>query len=112
MLMGFYSIIFSCRRLGRPGVSKEMRKLFVKKHALYVIALIIIWLVQLLFNYYELFKPRQLKRGGHPAPEQQARNAQIQERIETVSFIAVFLTGIVMVLIRTLDPYYMFLLSK
>lgn len=58
MLMGFYSIIFSCRRLGRPGVSKEMRKLFIKKHALYVIALIAIWLVQLLFNYYELFKPR------------------------------------------------------
>lgn len=52
MLLGFYSIIFSSRRLGRPGVSKEMRKLFKNKHALYVIALIFIWLVQLLFNYY------------------------------------------------------------
>jgi len=57
MLIGFYSIIYACRRLVRPGVSIEMRKLFLKKHALYVIVLIIIQLIQLLYNYYELFNP-------------------------------------------------------
>ena len=56
MLMGFYSIIYSIRRLMRPGVSFEMRKLFIKKHASYVIFLILIWLLQLLLNYYQLFK--------------------------------------------------------
>ena len=45
MLIGFYSIIYACRRLNKPGVSLEMRKLFLKKHALYVIVLIIIQLV-------------------------------------------------------------------
>lgn len=57
MLMGFYSIIVALRRLTRPGVSIEMRKLFIKKHALYVFFLIIIWLMQLLVNYNQLFKP-------------------------------------------------------
>ena len=42
MLIGFYSIIYACRRLVRPGVSIEMKKLFLKKHALYVIVLIVI----------------------------------------------------------------------
>ena len=57
MLLGFYSIIFSCRRLFRPGVSLEMRKLFFSKYSLYVFALIILWQCQLLINYYELFRP-------------------------------------------------------
>lgn len=57
MLIGFYSIIFAFRRLVRPGVSIEMRKLFFKKHAIYVIVFIIIWIFMLLSNYYELFNP-------------------------------------------------------
>ena len=56
MLVGFYSIIFSCQRLSRPGVSIEMRKLFIRKHAAYVLCLIIIWLLLLLNNYYQLFE--------------------------------------------------------
>ena len=57
MLVGFYSIIFAYRRLVRPGVSIEMRKLFLRKHAIYVIVFIIIWIFMLLFNYYQLFNP-------------------------------------------------------
>jgi len=52
MLVGFYSIVFAYRRLVRPGVSIEMRKLFLKKHAIYVIVFIIIWIFMLLYNYY------------------------------------------------------------
>ena len=57
MLVGFYSIILAYKRLLRPGVSIEMRKLFLKKHALYVLALIVIWIFCLLYNYYDLFDP-------------------------------------------------------
>ena len=57
MLVGFYSIIFAFRRLVRPGVSIEMRKLFLKKHALYVILLIFIWIMMIISNYHEIFDP-------------------------------------------------------
>ena len=39
MLIGLYSVIFAVRRLCKSGVSKEMRILFVKKHAIYVVVL-------------------------------------------------------------------------
>ena len=45
MLIGFYSIIVAVRRLCRSGVSKEMRYLFVKKHAIYVVVLIILQMI-------------------------------------------------------------------
>ena len=34
-----------------------MRKLFIFKHTWYVCVLILLWLAQLLINYYELFRP-------------------------------------------------------
>ena len=37
------------------------------------------------------------------------RNEQI---IEYISFVAIFLTGFVMVLIRTFDPFYKFLIQR
>ena len=55
MLIGFYSIIFAFRRLCRPGVSVQMRRLYLKKHVIYVIVYIFIELIQLLTNYYDLF---------------------------------------------------------
>lgn len=55
MMVGFYSIIFAYRRLFRPGVSFQMRRMFLKKHGIYVAMLILIQLCQFLINYYELF---------------------------------------------------------
>jgi hypothetical protein len=47
IIVAFYSTIFAYRRLQRPGVSKTVRQLFVKKHFLYVIVFIFIWTIQL-----------------------------------------------------------------
>lgn len=44
MLLGFYSIIYSFRRLDRPGMSRKMRRLFISKHRNYVVALLVLWL--------------------------------------------------------------------
>ena len=57
ILVGIYSVVFSKRRLNRPGVSKQVRKLFTRKHTNYVIAFIILWTTQLIANYYHLFNP-------------------------------------------------------
>lgn len=53
-----------------------------------------------------------MSQSSSQSPELQLRIERTQHAIETLSFIAVFLTGIVMVLIRTRDPYYRFLLLK
>ena len=55
-----------------------MRKLFLKKHAIYVIVLIIIQLIQLLFNYYELFNPSNSKpQSDEPEDTKQKENRSI-----------------------------------
>ena len=45
------------RRLARPGVSKNVREMFFKKHAIYVIIFIAIWVIQLSNNYFVLTHP-------------------------------------------------------
>jgi hypothetical protein len=57
ILIALDSWIFSWRILNRPGVSKEVRLLFQKKHTAYVIFFIIIWMFQLSASYFHLFNP-------------------------------------------------------
>lgn len=55
IVIAIYSVVFSYRRLNRPGVSKEVRSLFFKKHFCYVVAFILFWTIQQMANYYILF---------------------------------------------------------
>jgi hypothetical protein len=57
MLIAFLSLFYAYRRLERPGVSKEVRAMFFKKHSLYVGMFIFIWTIQLSQNYYALMNP-------------------------------------------------------
>ena len=57
IVVAIYSTVYSYRRLHRPGVSAPVRSLFVKKHFLYVIVFIVIWMIQQSNNYYYLFNP-------------------------------------------------------
>lgn len=57
ILVAIYSVIYAYRRLERPGVSKEVRSMFLKKHSVYVFVFIGIWTIQLSQNYYQLFNP-------------------------------------------------------
>jgi hypothetical protein len=52
ILVAIYSVIYAYRRLERPGVSKEVRSMFLKKHYVYVGVFIIIWSIQLTQNYF------------------------------------------------------------
>jgi hypothetical protein len=116
MLVGFYSIIFAFRRLVRPGVSIEMRKLFFKKHALYVILLIFIWIIMITYNYYEIFNPHYIFSKSLNESEKVMQDTTFEQEklnndsIETLSQVAMFSTGELMVFIRLLDPFYKFLI--
>jgi len=45
IIVALYSMIFSFRRLNRPGVGPGVRKLFQKKHSAYVILFIAVWTI-------------------------------------------------------------------
>jgi len=45
IIVAIYSTVFAFRRLNRPGVSKEVRSMFLKKHLYYVIVFIAIWTI-------------------------------------------------------------------
>ena len=45
IVVAIYSTVYSYRRLHRPGVSAFVRTLFVKKHFLYVVVFIFIWMI-------------------------------------------------------------------
>lgn len=45
ILVALYSVVFAYRRLNRPGVSKEIRMMFIKKHFIYVAVFIVVWVI-------------------------------------------------------------------
>ena len=57
IVIAIYSTVYSYRRLHRPGVSAPVRAMFVRKHFLYVVVFIIIWMIQQSANYFRLFNP-------------------------------------------------------
>ena len=71
ILVAIYSIVFAYRRLDRPGVSKEARSLFLKKHLYYVVVFTAVWTIQLSSNYFTLFNPSSAPQHGlHDALKQ------------------------------------------
>ena len=105
VLVGFYSIIFAYRRLARPGVSVEMRMLFLKKHAIYVIVLIFIWITSLISNYLD-----SLSLGPSYKGNDDYNQLNYLSDIETLSRASLFSTGVILMGIRTTDPFYRFLI--
>ena len=57
IVVAIYSTVYSYRRLHRPGVSAPVRAMFVRKHFLYVVVFIVIWMIQQSANYFRLFNP-------------------------------------------------------
>jgi len=108
MIIGFYSINFAYRRLNRPGMSVQMRHLFLKKHAIYVFILIIFQLIQLLYNYFELFNlfdRETIER------MKEADNTKKFKIIQHISIIAILITGFILGVIRLYDPIFRLMLK-
>jgi hypothetical protein len=105
-MVAIYSIIFSFRRLYRPGMSIEARKLFQRKHTLYVTLFIVVWTVQLLSTYYHLFNPPPYPKAGT------VHVIQPLESVDDLSGLAMFSTGILLALCRLYEPIFVFLIKK
>lgn len=57
IVVAFYSVFYSKRRLSRPGISKDVRQLTFRKHATYVIAFVVLWTMQQAQTYFTLLNP-------------------------------------------------------
>ena len=91
IVIAVYSLIYAYRRLNRPGVSKEVRYMFVRKHGLYVIVFISVWTMQECFNYYQLFNPPYAPSSSDIVDECKA-NAY-QNQIEYMGYLLGFRLG-------------------
>lgn len=55
ILMALYSCVYAYRRLTRPGMSAEVRFVFIRKHIAYVGTFIFVWTFYLAYSYFKLF---------------------------------------------------------
>ena len=53
--MALSSCVYAYRRLTRPGMSKEIRMFFIRKHISYVGTFIIIWSFYLAASYFQIY---------------------------------------------------------
>lgn len=123
--------------LNRPGISSEIKQLFIKKHVAYVISFVFIWSIILANALYELitgdkFDPNEpdtmmMLEQGYTSQyvrfptgfvhrvwvlEDEKKNYMSLKPLQIISFIASILTGVVMGTIRCFEPYFLFILKK
>lgn len=127
ILVAIYSVVFAYRRLERPGVSREARNMFLKKHIYYVFVFIIIWTINLSSNYFTLFNPstsstptafeivqKLLSFGSTSGGSDNNGDDAITEVngkvLYYMSAIMTFSTGIFLTAVRFVEPLFRYLL--
>jgi len=103
IIVALYSCVFGLRRLQRPGVSGEVRKKFLSKHFSYVITFIVIWTVQSSAYYYHLFDE---------SDNEVVASVEQNKRVNTISGVMIFSTGIFLSIVRLSEPFFRFLVIQ
>ena len=133
ILISMFSVIYAARMLSRPGMSSDIRTMFMKKHMFYALSFIIIWSLMLLNAYDQLYNhydsnPQELKlrsEQGYSLSTVRFPNGFFQKvwvkdgdkkymdlnTYQIISFISSISTGFIMGLIRLMEPYFLFLLK-
>lgn len=114
MLIALYSCVFAYRRLTRPGMSAEVRYVFIRKHIFYVGVFIVLWTFALAHSYFQIFYAAQ-DLSKLEEKERIARIAQYAEIDRIMMKITIYtsiFTGFLMSLIRAREPYFRFLIRK
>ena len=113
IMVALYSVIFSNRRLTRPGVSAELRKVFVKKHSHYVYLFTAIWIIQLAQSFEHLFGPGDDTNdvSANPGPFISVFK-QMSGAMDVPAGVALFSTGLFLSAIRFNEPIFRFLCKK
>ena len=136
IIIALFSIVYTGRMLSKPGISNNIKRLFLKKHILYVVGFISIWIVTLSSAYRNLYKANApvdeidehdslLRSSGYKKVYSLLPNGvygeiwyneeegiTFMETSQIVSLIATISTGVVMAFIRCFEPYFIFICRK
>ena len=119
ILVAIYSFVFAYRKLERPGVSKEVRSMFLKKHLYYVVVFTIIWTIQLSSNYFTLFNPSTTPPAGQYWADlvsdmllgSETNDLKwLGKSLSFLSAIMTFSTGLFLTAVRMVEPLFRYLL--
>jgi hypothetical protein len=118
ILVAIYSFVFAYRKLERPGVSKEVRSMFLKKHLYYVVVFTIIWTIQLSSNYFTLFNPStkptaELYLYNHSDMLSAGNPKDLKwfgKSLSVLSATMTFSTGLFLTAVRMVEPLFRYLL--
>ncbi|CDW83493.1 phosphatidylinositol phosphate kinase [Stylonychia lemnae] len=94
---------YASQRLTRPGMSAEVRFVFIRKHIAYVATFIIIWTFYLAYSYFKLY---------NAGIQIDAEKETLMNVLQNISIITAMCTGTIMSLIRIQEPYFKFLIKK
>ncbi len=95
ILMALFSCVYAYRRLTRPGMSAEVRLVFIRKHIAYVGTFICVWCFYLAYSYFKLFYAGININDGH-----HGNLVTLETTLQTVSIVTAMLTGTIMSVIR------------
>ena len=103
--MALYSSVLAYYRLTRPGMSEEIREMFIRKHISYVTVYVLIWTINLSSTYYDIY----LKSLSSSSSDSKQDTSSV---VTYMSMIAAMCTGFILALIRTREPYFSFLIKR
>jgi hypothetical protein len=122
--------------LSKPGISNNIKRLFLKKHILYVVGFITIWIVTLSSAYRNLYRANSndesteshdllMAQSGYkkiwtllpngvygPIWYNEDEEKTYMEASQIVSLIATISTGLIMAIIRFFEPYFIFVCRR
>jgi hypothetical protein len=101
IIVALYSCVYAQRRLTRPGLRKDIRRFFLRKHYSYVGVFILVWTLNLAKVYYQLFNPE-------PAEKEEDTILVVAE----ISKYASFSTGLFLTIIRLSEPYFYYVTKR
>lgn len=131
IIIALFSIVYTGRMLSKPGISNNIKRLFLKKHISYVVGFIAIWIVTLASAYRNLYllnteerfdeNSEMLLSQGYRKTFTMLPNGIVgqvwindREKVVTmevnqiVSLMATISTGLLMAFIRCFEPYFIF----
>ena len=127
IMFALFSIIYAGRMLSRPGISGDIKNMFMRKHVLYTICFIVIWSVTLTGAYQSLYNSLNddeedrsgmvsfLMPNGRRVWASKVGDKDLNihlSLVDKISFTASLSTGFVLAVIRFMEPYFQFLIKK
>jgi len=90
--MALFSCVYAYRRLTRPGMSAEVRFVFIRKHIAYVGTFIVIWTFYLAYSYFKLY--------NSGLENLEPEKISLMKILQNISIITAMCTGTIMSIIR------------